>query len=285
MKSHDIVDTYCAHIAAGTQWEEEGLRRFDAQHPHIPEKFLTLPEVGPILRATRRTVAVIMSLGRWFENERYLLEDDAGNEDPQILFHELNEAILRASPEEIPPETLPFVIVAGKEPDAMLPHLEKHAARFRGMKIPAFTALPAHDDRYVPVYDFAKEREWPVLIHCSENPENPHSFDAVLEVAKHYPNLRVTASHLGGDNPEITQRKVIPTLREKRMPDNLWLNTAVHNVDSIPDLLCAGAAERIVFATDIPFFHAKDHIRAIRGAFGQHTESVLRENGLRSLGR
>lgn len=145
---------------------------------------------------------------------------------------------------------------------ADLAMLEREAGRISGIKIhPSANKVPAHDERWRPVYELAERRGWVILVHCGRWQEMS-SYRYVLEAASRFPGLAFILAHMGGDTPPLTmatqdaiveggQRNVFLGLEGLRE----WFYVA-RGIEKL-------GIERFIFGSDYPVGHPRMYLGLI----------------------
>ena len=261
-------------------------------NPQFPSEFLSYEQLFSHLWDWNNfRQRVIVSLWRWMMNGQYILEskvDRKSKDFNRILFEELNQSILVRKWEEKIDWLLHFAIVVWFEPWEMIQYLEKHQDLFDWIKIPAFTPIAVDDPKFQPLWDFCKMKKWPVLVHCSRNIKSKLNFNAVLNLVSSQKDLVVTASHMWGDNVEIFGNLVLAWFKNwTHFKDNLFLNTAVTNIELISLAIKQWLSDHLVYASDVPFHGSCSHLKRVAEAVWNDRvmEKILLENWLRSLNR
>ncbi|OPZ06736.1 MAG: Amidohydrolase [candidate division BRC1 bacterium ADurb.BinA292] len=129
--------------------------------------------------------------------------------------------------------------------------------RIIGLKFhPMWNNYPINGDLYQPLWELAAEFCPLVLVHCwlgGEEPEANNTPDKVAQMAARYPGVTVIMGHSGGSRAGQLQCAELCRRRPNLYMDlcgsefgNLWIER----------LLEHAPADKVLFATDIPFLGA-----------------------------
>lgn len=290
------IDTYHWHIVSEKKWsqfERTCLELIGMSNPNFPSDFLSYEDlINKHWEYSNFKLRIVMSLWRWMSKWKYILESNVDRWSEsfyQILFKELNQSILARKWKKRIDWILHFAIVAWFDPWEMVQYLEQHQELFDWVKIPAFTPIAANNSKFQPLWDFCKKKNWPMLIHCSRNIESNLNFNAVIDLAKTHSDLLITASHMWGDNINVFNKLVLPWISEYwNSLENLFLNTAITNIELISLAIKNWIANRLVFSSDVPFHgnEIEHYKRVIQAWYNDEKdiEELLFNNWLRSLG-
>jgi predicted TIM-barrel fold metal-dependent hydrolase len=137
---------------------------------------------------------------------------------------------------------------------------------FRGIKIhPSFDGVPADDNAYEAVWEFAAHHDLPIIAHTwsvsSYNPvqvlSTPDKFERFV---KKYPPVRFVLGHSGGRGEGRLQ-----AIRMAREYDNVYM-------DFGGDIYCYGYFERmstelppnkVLFGSDYPWIDCRSHLTRV----------------------
>lgn len=138
-----------------------------------------------------------------------------------------------------------------------------------GIKLhPDYQGFFAEDPRIFPIYEKIQELGLPLVFHAGFDPVSPKSVhcspQGLAQVADMFPRLKIIAAHMGG--------AYMPEDAVKHLSDkaNIHFDTAVIseflNSASFGKMVSALGAERIFFATDMPWAKAADIIEIIENS-------------------
>jgi predicted TIM-barrel fold metal-dependent hydrolase len=131
---------------------------------------------------------------------------------------------------------------------AELAHYDDLGA-FVGLKfLSDYHRYPITGDSYTPAYEFARERNLPILMHTwgGSAYDSPQQ---VAEVASRYPTIRILMGHSGHGDWEAS----IKTALEH---EHVYLELcAAYAVNGVVETFCERVgSERLLFGTDLPWF-------------------------------
>ena len=247
-----------------------------------PEVFLESSKLDGICQKIQFDIVVVTSLGRWvdFKTQEMWLENPNAQNAEQNLFEELNAGLLK---KELPNSVMPFANIAGKNPSKLVPYLQEQRKHFKGMKVLASSVVPVNAPEFQPLLRFCEKENWSVLVHCAAKDNSPLNFQSVLEAATAFPSVNFTASHCGGDKPQIMSEIVAPAMQSKNTPKNLFLNTAIKHYNAFAKLIKKIGLERVVFGSDMPLLN-QNHQSRIEGIIGkENIAQVFNENARLAL--
>lgn len=139
-------------------------------------------------------------------------------------------------------------------PEEVVPELERctRQPEMRAIKLhPSLHKYPVNGPNWRPVWEWAKARGWPVLIHTwMEDPYcNP---ELCAKTADEYPTVDVLFAHVGG--PTGTDACI--ELAGKRKNVYLDPTGSTNTFGIIERIVQAVGAEKVVHGSDIPFIDA-----------------------------
>lgn len=160
-----------------------------------------------------------------------------------------------------------------------------------GVKLhPDYQNFFVDDPAVYSVYECMQELELPLMFHAGVDPLSPnlvHSRPAAIaRVARDFPQLTVIAAHMGGFSEfEEAMRCVLSAGLE-----NLYIDVSMSMLLQPPEVIRAcilrHGAERVLFATDMPWSDGRATAEMIRGmGLSQREEELIfYRNALRILG-
>lgn len=113
---------------------------------------------------------------------------------------------------------------------------------------PACHDYPVDGPNYGPVWDYAKQHNCPVLIHCWEGDRRCDPA-ACAKVAREHPDVIIILGHSGG--PDGIDKGIA----EAQKCDRLYLDItgSTHTVGLVEKMVAAVGAERVLYGSDLPF--------------------------------
>lgn len=152
---------------------------------------------------------------------------------------------------------------------------------FVGLKMLAdYHQVPLTDDRYRPAWEFANDRELPVLMHTWGGSAF-NGADNVRACAREYPNAKLLMGHSLHDQPN----QAIEIANE--FPNVYYELCAVLDERGVVESFVAeSGSERILFGTDFPWFDFHYYIGAVLGAdiTEDDRRNILYRNARKLLG-
>lgn len=156
---------------------------------------------------------------------------------------------------------------------------------FIGIKIhPSFHGVPADDERYGSVWDYASERKLPIVSHTWSETDNPAQRLSVPKlfrghIEKHQ-DVSFIMGHSGG--PGSGQGQAIHLAQTF---SNVYLDISgdIFFLGLIPNLVNAVGADRVIFGSDQPWIDPRAHLTRIYLAAidNEAKRLVLGQNALR----
>lgn len=156
---------------------------------------------------------------------------------------------------------------------------------FKGIKIhPSFNQVPANDDTYEPVWEFAQKNDLPIVAHSwsvsSYNPSQilstPDKFERFI---KEYPNVRFVLAHSGGRG---TGRKDAIQLVNKYR--NVYMDFAgdIYDLHFLEKITGEIPDNKLLFGTDYPWFDIRSQLTRVylAGIPVSLKIKIFRENAL-----
>lgn len=177
-----------------------------------------------------------------------------------------------------------FAYVSPLMPERMVPELTRaiDELNFVGIKLyPPYTPWPINDERWYPIYQFAHERELPVIFHTDHFPTNRPRF--LGDIAPHFPRANFVAGH-AGNVPEARAEAIAAAQAHA----NVFLETCstYRTPGVIEQLVNEAGAERVLFGSDIPLMDPRPQLgKIITAAISDEAKRlVLGGNASRLLG-
>ncbi|GEM_PF-4674012 len=261
-------DSYAAHLVSDA-YREQDLHVLEENFPG--KKFHTLESIRDLAQEYSIQAMGVTSLGPWADPEeksyKTLLGEGDFEDRPDDFFRASNMTLMEQSPEEIEAQDQEgihwWAMIGGHFPEKLVPSLASHEGMFGGIKVGASRTIELASERFDPLWDYASEKEIPLMLHCSS--EHGEDFSQGVSVAQRYPKIpAVVLSHLGGDLPSedlpssIRERNLVLSQRGNMLeePDinNLYFNTAVQNLADVW-MVVKGQQSRlsqVLFASDQP---------------------------------
>ena len=139
----------------------------------------------------------------------------------------------------------------------------------KGIKLhPALQRFRPDDRKFFPIYDLARALNLILTFHVGFDPSYPEEMqarpDAIANVARNFPGLRIVAAHLGG------LRMADDVLDSLAGSADIYMDTAYCagswlDKGRFRDIVRKHGANRVLFGSDYPWHLPKDEICAVRG--------------------
>jgi len=137
---------------------------------------------------------------------------------------------------------------------------------FKGIKIhPSFAKIPADDDRYAAVWEFAADHGLPIVAHTwsvsSYNPvqvlSTPEKFERFI---RKYPGVKFVLGHSGGRGEGRRE-----ALRMACEHENVYMDTSgdVSDRHRFEAAEAAKVAHKVLFGSDYPWIDHRSHLAAV----------------------
>ncbi|MGI5877404.1 MAG: amidohydrolase family protein [Christensenellales bacterium] len=160
---------------------------------------------------------------------------------------------------------------------------------FRGIKIhPSFHYTDASDERYRPVYEWARTRKLPILTHSwtlsQTNPKQKYSLPSAFEkYIIEYPDVTLILGHSGG-----RYRGICEAVQLGQKYPNVMFDTAgdIHISDLVEYLVDSVGDDRVLYGSDYSMMDQRTMLGAVIGASIPYPskEKILCGNALRIFG-
>lgn len=114
---------------------------------------------------------------------------------------------------------------------------------------PDLIDCPADSERYIPVYEFADERNLTVMNHSWGSGEN------LRTIARKYKNMKLIQAHYATAWDGTKMPDIVKAVKEM---DNAWLDTAGSGnyYGAFEKMVNYLGADKLIFGTDFPFLDA-----------------------------
>lgn len=298
-----FVDPYLGNISNGI-WRpmRMNIRKFNRKE-NLP--LLTIEKARKLAEETALDVYAVVSFGLFNIKGKYAKFHGLPSPTPLIgkyvdennskdFFYHSNYARFNQDDSKIPRNEFWYAMLGGDKIEALLEPLEENKHKFDGIKVGAFRTKKINNIDYrhqlSTVMDFCKETDFPVLMHCSA--ADDEDIKGVLKMAEAHPNVRICASHLGGDfyKNGNTDKGLLKKRTDllKEIPSNLYLNLAVKDQGFSQELLSKNPSlkENITFGSDVPFLQKGflENLEILKETFRDSFDQ-FNKNGKIFLGR
>ncbi len=154
----------------------------------------------------------------------------------------------------------------------------------RGIKLhPDFQKFSIDDQKAYPIYQWASENHFPILVHTGDFRYETSSPFKMANILREFPQMQVVCAHLGAWSQWEEGHRVLAKF------ENAWVDTSsslyVLEAEKGRKIIEKFNRERVLFGTDFPMWNPKEEVeRFFKLGFNAKTnEAILSKNANKLL--
>ncbi|NMB41710.1 MAG: amidohydrolase family protein [Firmicutes bacterium] len=304
MKKRRVIDFH-AHVGDIFHENKNITFKTNVKKYEYMDPFADLEESGfdrPVIVQDEKQHAVLIEAGQYKVWESTLAKLSKDIDESQLDYVCLLPILPNTTFEEylaasmLDKRIIPFTCADFTLPiEEMVAKLKKDIGRgAKGLKIhPVLQNTSLSDPRVHAAVEVFGEAGLPVTPHCGVNeyytPDKPYETNAeygdvkyVIELFHEYPDYIIVAAHGGG----TTGGEMEILAEETKGLKNVYTDTSIRNAEYMYKAVELFGEDRVMFATDYPFFSFKHSLEQCEKAFASEPEvldKVLFKNSARLL--